>query len=42
MLPQRTPKTKRPYPIEVAPPTVIRRLLEALERWEPEPKQQAS
>lgn len=33
MLPQRTPKTKRPYPIEVAPPTVIRRLLAALDGW---------
>lgn len=39
-LPQRTPKTKRPHPIEVAPPAVIRRLLEALDKWQP--KQQAS
>lgn len=33
MLPQRTPNTKRLRPIEVAPPTVIRRLLEALDKW---------
>lgn len=34
MLPQRTPETKRPYPIEVAPPSVIRRLLAALDAWQ--------
>jgi hypothetical protein len=33
MLPQRTPRTKRPYPIEVAPPSVIRKILEALDAW---------
>ncbi|MFI8976222.1 hypothetical protein ACIGO9_25265 [Nocardia asteroides] len=34
MLPQRTPETKRPAPIEIASPVVIRRLLEALATWE--------
>lgn len=33
MLPQRTPETQRPHPIEVAPPSVIRRLLAALDAW---------
>lgn len=34
VLPQRQPNTTRLRPIEVAPPAVIRRLLEALERFE--------
>lgn len=34
MLPQRQFDTKRLHPIEIAPPAVIRRLLEALERFE--------
>ncbi|WP_410874892.1 hypothetical protein [Nocardia sp. A7] len=33
MLPQRTPETERPYPTNVAPPSVIRRLLAALDAW---------
>lgn len=37
-LPRRTPNTKRPHPITVAPPTIIRRLLAALNKWEPTSK----
>ncbi|GGN86659.1 hypothetical protein GCM10011610_42240 [Nocardia rhizosphaerihabitans] len=34
-LPKRIPGTKRLYQVEVAPPTIIRRLLEALDKGEP-------
>ncbi|MEU4708031.1 hypothetical protein AB0G00_16495 [Nocardia salmonicida] len=33
-LPQRTPNTKRPNPTTTAPPTIIRRLLAALDQWD--------
>ncbi|GAD86541.1 hypothetical protein NCAST_32_10280 [Nocardia asteroides NBRC 15531] len=35
-LPERTPKPLQPQPLEVAPPEIIRRLLVALEVWEPQ------
>ncbi len=38
MLPQRTPRTKHPDDVQAVPPPpeIIRRLLAALDNWEPQ------